>query len=50
MTIIIRKNPKQSWSQGQELTLLDSPVRQAAWVEALNETVGWKQYQMAEAN
>lgn len=44
MFLIIRTTPKQAFSQGRRLPMKDSEERLNTWVEALNETTGWKKY------
>lgn len=45
--LVVRKDTKQATSQGKKIEMLDKPDRLQAWVDALNETLGWKKYSVA---
>lgn len=42
--MVVRDNPKQSWSKARTLPVKD--VSQA-WVDSLNESVGWQKYRLS---
>ena len=47
--ILVRKSSKQSWAQATELRVLTDMTaeRTAAWVEQLNDSLGWAKYRVA---
>jgi len=48
-TLLIRKDTKQAFAGAAKLPMLDSAESLAKWVDALNETTGWKKYGVAAA-
>lgn len=46
-TLLIRKSTKQSWSQATKQQMLDSAERLAAWVDQMNDSLGWAKYKVA---
>lgn len=43
-TLLIRASKKQGFAQATKLTMRDSADRLAAWVEQMNDSLGWKKY------
>lgn len=46
-TLLIRQSKKDGWASAAKQQMLDSAERLAAWVDQMNDSLGWAKYKVA---